>query len=144
MALQRFEDSLAWQKAQDLLEIIEDGMVHERRYWFKDQLCRAALSISNNIAEGFGRPTKADRMRYLVIARGSGNEVRSMLHYAKRKNYLNPEAVDRAMSLSLEIGKLTRSYMDPVTRQFGHLPGYLIILSAVAFSEAIFSRALPA
>ena len=137
MAIQSFEESLAWQKAQDLLEIVEDGMANERRYWFKDQLCRAALSISNNIAEGFGRPTKADRMRYLVIARGSCNEVRSMLHYAKRKDYLKPNEVDSALGLTLEIGKLTRSYMSPLTQRFGQTPGFLFLLSLAAIVESL-------
>lgn len=137
--MQSFEESLAWQKAQDLLEIVEDGMAMERRFWFKDQLCRATLSISNNIAEGFGRPTKADRMRYLVIARGSCNEVRSMLHYAKRKEYLKPKEVETALALSLEIGRLTHSYMNPLTQRFGQTPGFLSLLSIAAVIEALIS-----
>src|SRR5262245_53985675 len=109
MTLETFEQSKAWQKAQDLLEIVETGLEDTRRFWFCDQMCRAALSISNNIAEGHLRPSKADRLRYLVIAKGSCNEVRSMLHYAKRRQYLSDDDVDKAMMLTQEVGKLLYS-----------------------------------
>lgn len=49
------------------------------RYSLKDQLERAAVSISNNIAEGFERGTTQELLTFLYIARGSCGEVRSML-----------------------------------------------------------------
>lgn len=48
-----------------------------------DQLRRAALSVSNNIAEGFERGSTAELLAYLYIARGSAGEVRSMLRFAR-------------------------------------------------------------
>jgi len=95
MSMQTFEGSLAWIRAQDLLELVETGFEESRRFWFMDQICRATLSIGNNIAEGFGRPTRAEWDRYLVIARGSCNEVRSMLLYAKRREYLPADEIER-------------------------------------------------
>jgi four helix bundle protein len=138
MNLETFEQSKAWQKAQDLLEIVEVGLENTRMFWFRDQMCRAALSISNNIAEGHLRPTKPDRMRYLVIAKGSCNEVRSMLHYAKRRQYLSAEDVAKAMSLTQEVGKLLHSYMTPATQRFGHLPGYTRLLAVMAWGGSLF------
>lgn len=140
MSVESFEKSLAWQKAQDLLEIVEVGLEGTRKFWFQDQMCRAALSISNNIAEGHLRPTKPDRMRYLVIARGSNNEVRSMLHYAKRRKYLNDADMERAINLSLEIGRLIHSYMNPATKRFGHLPGFIGYLGLLAWFATLLGK----
>jgi four helix bundle protein len=50
-----------------------------RRYSLRDQIERAAVSVSNNIAEGFERGTKQELLTFLYIARGSAGEVRSML-----------------------------------------------------------------
>ena len=135
MAMQSFEESLAWIRAQDLLEIVETGFEESRRFWFKDQICRATLSIGNNIAEGFGRPTRAEWNRYLVIARGSCNEVRSMLLYAKRRQYLPVDEIERGPGLTIEIGRLTISYMSANTRRFGHLPGYITLLGIASWFE---------
>lgn len=51
---------------------------------FRDQLDRAALSVSNNIAEGFERGTTAELLQFIYIARGSSGEVRSMLSVLQR------------------------------------------------------------
>ena len=53
-------------------------------YGFRDQVCRAVVSISNNIAEGFERGSDADFARFLVIAKGSSGEVKSMLYLAEK------------------------------------------------------------
>ncbi|NIA07507.1 MAG: four helix bundle protein [Actinobacteria bacterium] len=57
----------------------------------KDQFRRAALSVSNNIAEGFERGTTAELLSFLYIARGSAGEVRSMLLFCKRLDMLSSE-----------------------------------------------------
>jgi four helix bundle protein len=55
---------------------------------FRHQLDRAALSISNNIAEGFERVTTNELLAFLAIARGSAGEVRSMLAVVKNRQKL--------------------------------------------------------
>lgn len=120
---------------------METRFGESKRFWFRDQLLRATLSISNNIAEGHARPTKADRTRYLVIAKGSSNEVRSMLHYAKRMKYMDDVDTGRAMGLCQEIGRLLHAYMDPISKRFGQLPGFASLLVAAAWLETHFTRA---
>ncbi|MBX2978876.1 MAG: four helix bundle protein [Flavobacteriales bacterium] len=131
-----FEESKAWQRAGDLLALLETHFGESKRFWFKDQLLRASLSIMNNIAEGHGRPTVADRNRYLVIAKGSCNEVRSMLHHAKRMEYMNTTDTERAFGLCEEIGRLLYSYMNRSTQRFGNLPGFTSVLLIASWFEA--------
>jgi four helix bundle protein len=68
MAIQKFEDVIAWQKAQDLAIIIYTIFRPSKDFGFKDQICRSVVSISNNIAEGFDRSSNADFSRFLFIA----------------------------------------------------------------------------
>ena len=88
MTYERFEDLPVWQKAAELYEGTEDllenkGFRVSRGY--RDQLDRASLSVSNNIAEGFERGTTNELLQFLYYARGSAGEVRSMLVLKKRR-----------------------------------------------------------
>jgi four helix bundle protein len=88
MTYQRFEDLPVWQKAAELYEATEDLLENEAfkaTHGFRDQLDRAALSVSNNIAEGFERGTTNELLAFLYIARGSAGEVRSMLTLKLRR-----------------------------------------------------------
>ena len=89
MTYSRFEELPVWQEAIRLAETIYD--MTESKEWrtsrsFRDQLERAALSVSNNIAEGFERGTTNELLAFLYIARGSAGEVRSMLCLLERRS----------------------------------------------------------
>ena len=88
MTYQRFEDLPVWQQAAQLYEnteqLFEDESFKATRA-FRDQLDRAALSVSNNIAEGFERGTTNELLQFIYIARGSAGEVRSMLVLKERR-----------------------------------------------------------
>ena len=82
-----FEELPVWKAAIDLAMRVYDFTEPGRLRRFsglRDQLERAALSISNNIAEGFERGTTAELIAFLYIARGSAGEVRSMLILLER------------------------------------------------------------
>ena len=88
MTYQRFEDLPVWQKAAELYEQTEELLETETfraTRGFRDQLDRAALSVSNNIAEGFERGTTNELLAFIYIARGSAGEVRSMLTVKQRR-----------------------------------------------------------
>ena len=88
MTYQRFEDLPVWNAAIELAEGCEDflSVAKDRISWSKrDQLERASLSVSNNIAEGFERGTTNELLSFLYIARGWAGEVRSMLNYFERR-----------------------------------------------------------
>lgn len=85
---QRFEELPVWQESITLAELCEDFIetAKDRITWSKrDQLDRASLSVSNNIAEGFERGTTNELLAFLYIARGSAGEVRSMLCFFERR-----------------------------------------------------------
>jgi four helix bundle protein len=95
---ERFEDLPVWQEAARLYNAVLDLMETPHAALltpaFRNQLDRAALSVSNNIAEGFERSTKAELLSFIAIARGSAGEVRSMMAVVKDRRKLKPCAVD--------------------------------------------------
>ncbi len=81
MKYPRFEQLPVWEAAIDLAVRTYDltaAAEFRRRYSLRDQIERAAVSVSNNIAEGFDRGTNPDLIHFLYIAKGSAGEVRSM------------------------------------------------------------------
>src|SRR5437762_8267008 len=83
---EKFEDLPVWQQAarfyNKVLDLLEEPNV-PLTTGFRNQLDRAALSVSNNVAEGFERVTTNELNAFLAIARGSAGEVRSMMAVVK-------------------------------------------------------------
>lgn len=115
MMYDRFEDLPVWQAAIDLAnriyDLSEDG-VFAGHGDLRDQIERAALSISNNIAEGFERGTNQELITFLYYARGSAGEVRSMLAFMDcrpRFSNIKSEIAD-LRSLAENIGRQNRAW----------------------------------
>jgi len=89
MKVFRFEDLIAWQKAQDLAVYIYAAFSHLSDFDFRSQIRRAVVSISNNIAEGFDSRSKKEFNRFLGISRNSCNEVKSMAYLGFRLKYID-------------------------------------------------------
>ena len=82
MRYERFEELPVWQAAIELAVTVyemTDKPAFAKRYSLRDQIERASVSVSNNIAEGFERGTSQELLTFLYIAKGSAGEVRSML-----------------------------------------------------------------
>ena len=83
MKYERFEQLPVWQAGIALateVYALTAQPAFRRQRSLRDQLERAAVSVSNNIAEGFERGTTQELLTFLYIARGSAGEVRSMLY----------------------------------------------------------------
>jgi len=106
MKFNKFEDIKAWQKAGELNVIVYKLFRGCKDFSFKDQICRAVISIMNNIAEGFERCTNKEFTHFLFIAKGSSGEVRSMLYLALKLNYISIQDFNICYKLSLEISKM--------------------------------------
>lgn len=91
-----FEDLRIWQEARVLANSPYADTETLRDFPFRDQIRRAAVSIMNNIAEGFERHTDADFAHFLAIAKGSSGEIRSMLYLGEDRHYF---ATDHAVRL---------------------------------------------
>jgi four helix bundle protein len=109
--IERFEDIVAWQKAKELSIAIYSQFRDCRDYGFKDQICRAAVSIMNNIAEGFERQTNNELRQYLFIAKGSSGEVRSMLHLVSDLNYISTSQYKQLHDNSTEIARMLSGFI---------------------------------
>ena len=90
----RFEEVPVWQKAIELAAKVFELTSHTAFKFRGDlvnQIRRAALSVSNNIAEGYERGTTADLIHFLYIARGSCGETRSMTRFAVQLGGMDAE-----------------------------------------------------
>ena len=93
-AFKDFEEIIAWQQAVALAGTVHDKFKDHRDFSYKDQIRRAATSVSSNIAEGFDRGSNKDFRRFLWIAKGSCNEVRSLAWVGKRYGYLTEDELN--------------------------------------------------
>ena len=112
MKIQKFEDLIVWQKAKDLGVWTYKCFQTSKDYTFKDQICRAALSVSNNIAEGFERNTDTDFARFLHIAKGSNSEVKTMLYLAKDLQIIAENEFITGLDLCNQIGRLLNGLIN--------------------------------
>ena len=104
--MKKFEDIQTWQKSQELVTLCYKNFQNSRDFGFRDQICRAAVSIMNNIAEGFERASNNEFRKFLFIARGSCGEVRSMLYVALELKYISKEVFTELSDRCLEISKM--------------------------------------
>lgn len=116
MKVQKFEDLIAWQKAQDFTVEIYSSFIALKDYAFKDQICRASISISNNIAEGFDRSSNADFSRFLYFALASCSEVKSMLYLAIKLKYLEVEKANILIINVTEISKIITGLIKSINK----------------------------
>lgn len=90
----RFEDIQAWQEARKLTSMVykvSSETKIAKDYGLCDQMRRSAISIMSNIAEGYGRRSEKEFVRFLNIAHGSLLELRSNLYVALDLGYLSQD-----------------------------------------------------
>ncbi|MGB8357243.1 MAG: four helix bundle protein [Bacteroidales bacterium] len=115
MKIDQFEEIIAWQKAKQLSAILYSLFKDNKDYSFRDQICKASVSIMNNIAEGFERNSDKEFKHFLYIAKGSSGEVRSMLYLADELNYIDAKKVTELLETSLEISRLLSGFIKTLS-----------------------------
>lgn len=109
--IEKFEDILAWQESRILTKEIYILFKNNRDYAFRDQIQRAAVSIMNNIAEGYERKGNKEFAKFLYIAKGSCAEVRSMLYIALDLEYINKKDFDLYQDKCLHISSMLSNFI---------------------------------
>jgi four helix bundle protein len=115
MRAERFEDLIVWQKSKEMTLTLYMTLKELKDFAFRDQICRASVSIMNNIAEGFERGTDKEFKYFLYIAKGSSGEVRSMLHIALDLKYINEKKYQELSLISNEISKMLSGLIKSIT-----------------------------
>jgi len=111
--VERFEDLIAWQQAYAIVikvyEVTKNFPTDER-YGLTQQVRRAAVSIPSNIAEGFGRHSRPDYLRFLDMARGSTYELQTQMRIAHDLRYMDdPALMDKIEELERVLNGLIRA-----------------------------------
>ncbi|MBI1749937.1 MAG: four helix bundle protein [Acidobacteria bacterium] len=117
MKYNRFEELPVWNAAIDLAVQIYQLTAKPQfksHYGLRDQIERAAVSVSNNIAEGFERGTTQELLTFLYTARGSAGETRSMLDLLERLGSFSDlkSEISNLKSRSEEISRQIRAWAD--------------------------------
>ncbi|MHB8907087.1 MAG: four helix bundle protein [Melioribacteraceae bacterium] len=111
--MKTFEEIPVYQKSKELcIEIYKlDNTKYQKDYGFKDQIQRAAISVMNNIAEGFERGSNKDFIKFLYYSKGSVGEVRSLLNIAVELGYIELESYNKFQNDCLEISKQLSNFI---------------------------------
>ena len=110
----RFEDLDCWKKSRELVNVIFDickNQMLNKNFSTQDQLERAAISNMNNIAEGFGRYSNKEFIRFLEYSASSSMEVRSMLYILLDRKYIDNEHFEFCYKLSVEHTNMTLGFI---------------------------------
>lgn len=109
-----FQDLIVWQKAhQFVLGVysLSKAFPREEIYGLTSQFRRAAISVAANIAEGFKKRGRADKVRFMNIAEGSLEECRYYLILARDLGYGDPVELSHQLK---EVSKLLGSYSSAI------------------------------
>ena len=114
-----FQRVIAWQKAHEFVLLIYKISKHfpdEERFGLTSQLRRAAISIEANIAEGYKKLGKSDKLRFLNIAQGSLEEYRDYHILAKDLNYINDDEYNQMKQSITTTSKFLNSYCEGIIK----------------------------
>ncbi len=107
--IKSFTDLIAWQEAHKLiLEVYRatDNFPNKEMFGLTNQMRRAAVSISSNIAEGFSRSSNADKVHFYTMSMGSLTELQNQLLISRDIGYLNKEIFESIANQSVRVSKL--------------------------------------
>lgn len=115
--IERFEDIDVWKRSVNFANQIYASFKSTKDFSFRDQIQRAGVSISNNIAEGYERKGNKEFLKFLYIAKGSVAEVRSMLHIALAQQFIDKNQFEHLYDDSLIIAKQLSKFIGSLDQK---------------------------
>ncbi len=110
--IKNFTDLIVWQKAHKLvLEVYKQTkkFPKDELFGLTSQVRRASVSITSNIAEGFGRFSEKEKLHFYSFAYGSLLEVQNQTMIAKDLGYIRETELSEILSSSVEVAKMLQS-----------------------------------
>jgi four helix bundle protein len=123
MAYGSFEDLEVWQRSCDLAVEVHQAMRGLRDYGFRDQICRSAVSIPSNIAEGMERDSGKERTHFVHIAKGSCAELRTQLLIAYRVGLLERTVAESFRERAVTISRMLHGLAKSMQKKRPQSPG---------------------
>ena len=118
--IQSFRDLTVWQRSIELsvqIYALTRSFPKEEIFGLTNQLRRASVSISSNIAEGHSRLTKGEFINFLSIARGSNAEVQSQLVLARHLKFGEESLIAQCEALATEISRMLNALIPSLKSQ---------------------------
>ena len=112
-----YRDLIVWQKAMELVTEIYNhtkSFPQEERYGLVSQLRRSSVSLPSNMAEGYGRNSTQDYIRFLRIAKGSLFELQTQLEIARNLGFFKDDTFDVLFESSREIERMLSSLIKKI------------------------------
>ena len=113
--IRNYRDLMVWQKAVAFVTQVYEatqGLPPEERYGLCAQIRRSVVSIPSNIAEGYGRRSTQDYLRFLQIANGSLFEFQTQLEIIKNLGYIPKDLFEALFDQSREIERMLKSLIE--------------------------------
>ena len=117
-----FQSILAWQKAHEFTKLVYEitkDFPEDEKYGMISQFRRAAVSIGANIAEGYKKLGKADKLRFLNIAEGSMAECMNYIILSRDLDFINDIQYERLKEAIENAGKLLTAYCNGIINNKG-------------------------
>jgi len=117
--IESFTDLIAWKKAHVLavkIYKITKTFPQKEIYSLTNQMRRSATSISSNVAEGFSRQSKKEKIQFYYTAKGSLTELQNQLLISRDVGYLEKELFSNTASQTVEISKLINGLIKSIKK----------------------------
>ncbi len=115
-----FKELKVWQKsiefADVILDLAENLNSSLKHYRLIEQIEASSVSISANIAEGKGRESKKEYIRFLYIARGSLYESISILTLFEKRKWITKEVLEKLEKLGIEIASMLKGLINAIAK----------------------------
>ena len=116
--MHNYKELIAWQKARILVKdvyLLIANFPDEEKFGITSQIKRAVISIPSNIAEGAGRSSNKEFLRFLDIANGSAFELETQIQLAFDLNFINKEVLENISDKIIEVEKLIYGFKNKLS-----------------------------